>query len=102
MLPRFLIVLLVFGLSQVSPCQQSTASKSAVKPPARALFIAPGDLLKIIILGAPDADQEVRVGADGNAGLSFIGSVRLAGLSIDQAQTIIANKLNAGGFYADP
>jgi polysaccharide export outer membrane protein len=64
--------------------------------------IGAGDLLKISVLGAPESDQEVRVGADGNVVLNFIGPVEVAGKTTEQAQAAIAKKMVAGGFFTDP
>jgi len=64
--------------------------------------IGAGDLLKVSVLGAPDSDQEVRVGADGNAFVNYIGPVHVAGLTTEKAQDVIAKKLAAGGFYTNP
>ncbi len=61
-----------------------------------------GDLLKVSVLGAPDSDQEVRVGADGTVVLNFIGAVPIAGQTTAEAQTAIAKKLVAGGFFTEP
>jgi polysaccharide export outer membrane protein len=96
------------GLSQaratgplVSP-PASILSNESGKEPLGSVLIGAGDLLRISILGATDSDQEVRVSADGNVGLNFIGLVHVAGLSIEQAEAAIAKKLSAGGFYTDP
>jgi polysaccharide export outer membrane protein len=67
-----------------------------------ALLIGNGDLLKVAVLGAPESDQEVRVGADGNIFLNFVGAVHVSGLNIEQAQSTIAKKLIGGGFFRDP
>jgi polysaccharide export outer membrane protein len=75
----------------------AAAQKMAIMP-----LLAAGDLLKVSVFGAPDSDQEVRVDADGNIALNFIGSVHVAGLTTEQAQTIIAQKLGAGGFFNEP
>jgi polysaccharide biosynthesis/export protein len=64
--------------------------------------IGVGDLLKVSVLGAPDSDQEVRVGAEGTVVLNFIGSVSIAGQTTAEAQAMIAKKLIAGGFFTDP
>ena len=64
--------------------------------------IGAGDLLKVSILGAPESDQEVRVGADGNIFLNFIGAVHVSGLTTELAQATIAKKLVAGGFFTEP
>jgi polysaccharide export outer membrane protein len=66
------------------------------------LMIGGGDLLKVSVFGAADSDQEVRVDQNGDASLNFIGSVHLAGLTTNQAQTLIAKKLEDGGFYTHP
>jgi polysaccharide export outer membrane protein len=64
--------------------------------------IGVGDLLKVSVLGAPDSEQEVRVGADGTVVLNFIGAVPIAGETTAEAQTMIAKKLIAGGFFTEP
>jgi len=61
-----------------------------------------GDLLKVSVLGAPDSDQEVRVGADGTVVLNFIGAVPIAGQTTAEAQAAIAKRLIAGGFFTEP
>jgi polysaccharide biosynthesis/export protein len=82
-----------------------TAPGETVTPPVRkpsVPVIGDGDLLKVSVVGAPESDQDVRVGADGNIFLNFIGAVPVAGLTIEQAQATIAKKLVAGGFFRDP
>jgi polysaccharide export outer membrane protein len=64
--------------------------------------IGAGDLLKVGVLGAPESDQEVRVGADGSVVLNFIGPVHVAGLTPEEAQAIITKKLVAGDFFTEP
>ncbi len=64
--------------------------------------IGAGDLLKVSVLGAPDSDQEVRVDAKGNIFLNLIGAVAVAGQTTEQAQSEIAKKYVAGGFYTNP
>jgi polysaccharide biosynthesis/export protein len=81
------------------------APRETVTPPVRkpsVPVIGDGDLLKVSVLGAPESDQDVRVGADGNIFLNFIGAVQVAGQTIEQAQATIAKKLVAGGFFRDP
>src|SRR5579864_1790602 len=59
-----------------------------------------GDLLKISVMGAPEYDQELRVGADGNISLALVGPVHLAGLSTEQAAQLIRKRLMDGGFFS--
>ena len=81
-----------------APSAPSTTEQSGVS----LLTIGGGDLLKVSVFGAPESDQEVRVDQDGNLSLNFIGSVHVAGLTANAAQDLIAKKLVAGGFYAQP
>jgi polysaccharide export outer membrane protein len=123
--PFFMVLLLAFFLFAGSPqaWSQNTSSSAAKldqpaapvsspatpsttgAPPRRnpsVPVIGDGDLLKVSVLGAPESDQEVRVGADGNIFLNFIGAVPVAGQTIEQVQVLIAKKLVAGGFFRDP
>jgi len=81
-----------------------TAESTNVPAPSAApvLVIGGGDLLRVSVLGAAESDQEVRVDPEGNASLNFLGSVHLAGLTAGQAQSLIAKKLEDGGFYTHP
>src|SRR5262249_13217847 len=65
-------------------------------------LIGVGDLIRVSVFGAPESDQEMRISADGNASLNFIGVVKIVGLSTDEAQELIARKLKSGGYFADP
>jgi polysaccharide biosynthesis/export protein len=84
-----------------APTQVATVTTPA-PPTGTVLTLGGGDLLKVSVLGAPESDQEVRVDPDGNLTLSFIGSTHVGGLTTNQAQDLIAKKLKAGGFYAQP
>jgi len=98
-----------------SPSQAPSEQTAAATPPASASetpipmqkaptvpVIGAGDLLKVSVLGAPDSDQEVRVDAKGNIFLNFIGAVPVAGQTTEQAQSEIAKKYVAGGFFTNP
>lgn len=61
-----------------------------------------GDLLRITVMGAPDYDQELRVGGSGDVNLALVGPVHVAGLSTDQAAGVIRERLMKGGFFSDP
>ncbi len=88
-----------------SPASTPVTSGETVAAPRKnptVPVIGAGDLLKVSVLGVPESDQEVRVGADGNIYLNFIGAVKVGGQTIEQAQATIAKKLIAGGFFRDP
>jgi polysaccharide export outer membrane protein len=88
------------NMAAASTTPTDTVSARPSNP--NALLIGNGDLLKVSVLGAPESDQDVRVGADGNIFLNFVGAVHVSGLNIEQAQSTIAKKLVAGGFFRDP
>jgi len=64
--------------------------------------IGAGDLLHITVYGAPDLATEARVSGAGTITMPLIGSVHVAGLSNDQAEQLIANRLRDGGLIRDP
>lgn len=115
-----LVLLACFTLATAPESwSQSTPSSTGMAPPvattdssapsgetatasASELTIGGGDLLKVSVFGATESDQEVRVDQTGNASLNFIGSVHLGGLTTSEAQTLIAKKLEDGGFYNHP
>lgn len=94
------------GAQSAPPAAPAPAQVATVTTPAQSggsvLTLGGGDLLKVSVLGAPESDQEVRIDPDGNLTLSFIGSTHVGGLTTNQAQELIAQKLKAGGFYAQP
>jgi polysaccharide export outer membrane protein len=59
----------------------------------RTYRIGPHDLLKIEIFQVPELSSEERVNEDGNVVMSLIGSVKVGGLTPDEAEQLIANKL---------
>src|SRR5262249_3413414 len=89
---------------QASAAQSSAKPVDAAKPirTSKALMIGAGDLIKVSVFGAPEYHHEVRVADDGSISLSFIGPQHVAGLTADQAQIMIAEKLQAGGFFTQP
>ena len=66
---------------------------------------ASGDLLEVSVFGADfscgsaKSDCEARVNSSGDIVLPLIGPVRVAGLTIPQAEQLIATRLSQGEFY---
>jgi len=94
------------AVSAVQPVAEET-KRPAVSPPsaqqpAPEVLIGSGDLLEVSVLGSPDSTKQVRVGAGGEISLPLIGPVKVAGLSIVQAERAVAKLLVGGGFFADP
>lgn len=77
----------------------ASAPSSASEAPA---LIGAGDLLNVSIFGVPDYVQEVRVDDSGQVTLPFIGEVKLAGMSVSDAEILVAKRLADRGMFKDP
>jgi polysaccharide export outer membrane protein len=62
--------------------------------------IGPGDELDVTVFGLPELSQHVRVSNFGDVSMPLIGTVHLAGLSSDEAQSLF-EKLLADGHYVN-
>lgn len=61
-----------------------------------------GDVLRIVVYDHPDLTTETRVGANGEINFPLIGSTQVGGLSLRQAESMIADNLKKGGFVREP
>jgi polysaccharide export outer membrane protein len=61
-----------------------------------------GDLIAVRVFQQADYQATVRVDAEGNVLLPYIGSVNVKGLTVRAAQALIADRLRTGEFYKDP
>ncbi len=77
---------------------QSTAATFTDSEP----LIGAGDLIHVSVMGAPEFDQDLRVGANGDAYVALVGAVHLAGLNPDAAAQTLRKRLMDGGFFSDP
>lgn len=64
--------------------------------------ISAGDILELTVYGVQDLAQRVRVSNAGDVYLPLLDYVHLDGLTIDQAQNLIAEKYKDGGFLVNP
>jgi polysaccharide biosynthesis/export protein len=91
----------------------SAAAKEAAAPAESVVQPAPnssadqvrisgGDLLNISVYGVPELTQDVRINNSGDVYLPLIGYVQLGGLTLDQSQTVIENRLREGEFVKNP
>jgi polysaccharide export outer membrane protein len=83
--------------SQVTPI-----AGEAMLYPGEDFKLGAGDLIAVRVFGQPDYQATVRVDADGNVLLPFIGSVNVKGLTVRAAQVLIADRLRVGQFYRNP
>jgi polysaccharide export outer membrane protein len=66
------------------------------------LRISPGDQVQVRVFGATDYAVPARVSVDGTLQLPLIGPIHIGGLTVNEAERLIAQKLVAGGMYVDP
>jgi len=86
----------------VAPNTEEPKPAGDVPGTSEGLIIGTGDLLAVSVYGAPDFNNEVRVADSGEITLPFIGSVHIAGLTLEQSETLVQKKLADGHFFKDP
>jgi polysaccharide export outer membrane protein len=57
-----------------------------------------GDVIRISVYDHPDLLLEAEIASDGSLNMPLISSVKLGGLTFNEAQTLIARRLEQGGF----
>jgi polysaccharide biosynthesis/export protein len=82
--------LLLLGLATNSPAQKES------------LLIGPGDSLHIQVYDTPEMEQRARVTDSGEVPLSFLGNVRVANRTPEQAAEEIEHRLIAAGVMRHP
>ena len=92
----------VAAASQSVPAQTAPAAHAPSPVSDAPLLIGTGDLLNVSIFGVPDYLQEVRVDDSGQVTLPFIGQIKLAGMSVNDAETLVAKRLTERGAFRDP
>jgi polysaccharide export outer membrane protein len=88
--------------TQINPPVTITTDPAILYPGHRDVYIGDEDLLTIRLYGSIDYTPVVRVGLDGTIQLPLVGSVLVEGLTLHQAQDLIAQKLISAGMYRDP
>lgn len=64
--------------------------------------LGPGDVLRIQVFQSADLTVEARISESGVISYPLLGVVKLAGLSPQQAETLISNRLKEGKFLQNP
>lgn len=81
--------------SPAAPARTVSAADSAVR-------LGPGDLINVSVYNVPELDTKIRVNTDGDINLPLINYVHVDGLTIDEAESVIAQRLETGGFVKNP
>jgi polysaccharide biosynthesis/export protein len=85
-----------------TPNGAASPSADAVLYPGEDFRLGPGDLISIRLFLVSDYTATVRLDKSGVAQLPLIGNVPLGGLSVREAQALIAQRLREGQFYREP
>ena len=80
----------------------ATTDRALLYPGERDIVLTIGDNIAIHLFSDPKYLPQVRINNDGTVLLPLIGIVHLEGLSITQAENLIAEKLESAGMYRDP
>jgi polysaccharide biosynthesis/export protein len=70
--------------------------------PGGPIILHPGDAITLSVYGVPDYKIAARIAGDGNVDLPLIGSTHVAGLTVTQAQQLVAKKLIEGQMMISP
>jgi polysaccharide export outer membrane protein len=87
---------------QVNPTVTLTTDPAILYPASRDIILQQGDLLTVRIYGMADYEPSVRISLDGTVQLPLIGRLLLEGLTLHQAESLIAERLKSAGMYLDP
>jgi polysaccharide export outer membrane protein len=87
---------------QVNPPITPTTDPAILYPASRDIILHQGDLLTVHIYGMTDYNPSARVSLDGTVQLPLIGRLHLEGLTMHQAEGLIAERLISAGMYRDP
>jgi polysaccharide export outer membrane protein len=92
-----LLAALVAGVTSVAPVSAQT---SAAAP--NEYRLGPGDVVRVTVYQNPDLTLEARIGEGGVVSYPLLGSVRLGGTTVSQAEKLIADGLRGGNFVKQP
>lgn len=93
------------ALDQNSPVNVKmipTTDPAILYPVDREIVLGPGDLLTVRLYGLSDYSPTSRISLDGSVQLPLIGGVPLDGLTLHQAQDLIAKRLTDAKMYLNP
>lgn len=98
----------VLALALSALLMQGTARAQAAAPAAPAAAattqyrLAPGDAIRVFVYQNPDLSLELRLTESGTVSYPLLGSINLAGLTVNQAEERLTNGLRDGKFVNRP
>jgi polysaccharide biosynthesis/export protein len=110
-----LLLLLTWSAAATAQNSSPAIARPANRPPANAgssgtassdsdpvLLLGSGDLLEVSVYNVPELTTKARVGNNGNVYLPLVDYIHVAGLTLEEAQSLVAKRLSDGGFVKDP
>ncbi len=77
-----------------NPDNKSLVQRAPIEQrPGSPITLNPGDLIGVSVYGVPDYKLSARIAGDGMVDLPLIGGVHLAGMTVQEAQRTVADKL---------
>lgn len=100
MLMLFMVSLL--AMNAYSGQNEAVQGQPAQKMEQGDYTLGPGDAIRILVFQNPDLTLETRVNEGGTITYPLIGSVKVGGMPIAEAENAIAAALKKGGFVQQP
>ena len=92
----------LISLFPLAGCSPGRDLPELVEKPDVSYHLGPGDTLGIKVLGADELNSQYTVQDDGTIRMLLIGAVPAAGLTMDQVQAEIEQKLKTGRYLTQP
>jgi len=100
---KFCMALLALFTLSLVVMPASAQGQSGSQPGSRNDYtLGPGDVLRIQVFQSADLTVEARISESGVISYPLLGVVKLAGLSPQQAETLISTRLKEGKFLQNP
>ena len=102
-LPFFqrLCALLLFPLLALA-LNLALSPLARAQTPTAEYRLGAGDTVRITVYQSPDLTLETRIGEAGNISYPLLGNIKLGGLSVSQAEKLVADGLRSGNFLKQP
>jgi polysaccharide biosynthesis/export protein len=93
---------LLSALPGLPPLSRASAQTAASPAPVSEYRLGAGDIVRISVYQSPDLQLEARLSEAGVISFPLLGSVKLGGLAVAEAERRIADGLRNGGFVKAP
>jgi polysaccharide export outer membrane protein len=80
----------------------STVAHSQADPAANDYALAPGDIVHVQVYQNPDLTTDTRVSESGRISFPLLGGIQVGGLTVQQAEAVIAKQLSDGHLVVKP